>query len=134
MATFMTSSVVNLTPSLFLGESGAFMVDRMVYGVVMFSGFLILFLVKEQEVNRLNGLLKEEQRLREGIRIAENRIRNQIILINQAAYVLAEKQEYDDEMVSLIRENTIKMDRELVSLQNDGVDPRDSDDNALFLF
>lgn len=134
MAIFITSSLGNMTPTSMLGASSGFVLDRMVYGTATFSAFMILYLIREQEIIKLNGLLTEELRLREGVRIAENKIRNQIILINQAAYVLAEKGEYDEEMVALIRDNTIKMDRELGFLQSEGVDPREEDDSMLVLF
>ena len=43
------------------------MVDKMVFGTMRFCGFLIMYLVREQK-------------LRDGIRIAENEVRNQISL------------------------------------------------------
>ena len=133
MALFISSSFFN--PFAFLGESSIFMLDRMVFGTMMFWGFLILYLVREQKFDRAQNRLTEELRLREGIKIAESEIRNQIIMINQAAYVLSEKGEYDEDIVRIIRESTLKMDFQLGLLQSEGYDPRDSDvDNMLMLF
>ena len=101
----------------------------------MFSGFLIVYLVREQKFDRVQNRLREELRLREGIKLAESEIRNQIIMINQAAYVLSEKGVYDEDIVRIIRQSTLKMDYQLGLLQSEGYDPRDSDaDNMLIMF
>lgn len=133
MALFMSSSFFN--PFSFLGESSIFMLDRMVFGTLMFSGFMILYLVREQKFDRVQNRLREELRLREGIKLAESEIRNQIIMINQAAFVLSEKGMYDEDIVRIIRQSTLKMDYQLGLLQSEGYDPRESDtDNMLMLF
>ena len=76
-----------------------------------------------------------EQKLRDGIRISDKAIRNQIILIHQAAFVLSEKKEYDEEIVQVIRENTLKMDKQLDLLQSEGVEIKDDDsESVLVLF
>ncbi len=133
MALFISSSFFN--PFSFLGESSSFMLDRVVFGTLMFSGFMILYLVREQKFERVQNRLREELRLREGIQIAESEIRNQIIMINQAAYVLSEKGVYDEDIVRIIRQSTLKMDYQLGLLQSEGYDPRDSDaENMLMMF
>ena len=135
LALFIVTSMFDFLDSFrFLGEFGAFIVDRMVFGTMLFCGFLIMYLVREQKLERLQSKLAEEQKLRDGIRIAENEVRNQIILIHQAAFVLSEKKEYDEEIVQVIRENTLKMDRQLSLLQS-GVEIKDDDsESVLVLF
>lgn len=99
----------------------------------MFCGFLIAYLVRELEVMGLEGRLAEEKRLMEGVLVAEKSIRNQIILINQATYELETWGEYDEEIVRGIRENTLRMDRQLGLLQSEGPS-LEVDDDYLVLF
>ena len=133
---FIVTSMFDVFGSFsFLGEFGAFIVYRMVFGTMLFCGFLIVYLVREQKMLQLQNRLAEEQKLRDGVRIAEKEIRNQIILIHQAAFVLAEKKEYDEEVVQVIRENTLKMDKQLGLLQTEGVEIKDDDsESVLVLF
>ena len=85
---FIVTSMFDVFGSFsFLGEFGAFIVDRMVFGTMLFCGFLIVYLVREQKMLQLQNRLAEEQKLRDGVRIAEKEIRNQIILIHQAAFI-----------------------------------------------
>jgi hypothetical protein len=136
LALFIVTSMFDVLGSFMsLGEFWAFIVDRMVFGTMLFCGFLIMYLVREQKLERLQNKLAEEQKLRDGIRIAENEVRNQIILIHQAAFVLLEKKEYDEEIVQVIRENTLKMDKQLGLLQSGGVEFKDDDsESVLVLF
>ena len=133
---FIVTSMFDVFDSFsFLGEFGAFIVDRMVFGTMLFCGFLIVYLVREQKLTILQNKLAEEQKFRDGIRIAEREVRNQIILIHQAAFVLSEKKEYDEEIVQVIRENSLKMDKQLGLLQTEGVKIVDDDaESVLVLF
>lgn len=123
MGLFIVTSMFDVFDSFsFLGEFGSFIVDRMVFVTMLFCSFLIVYLVREQK-------------LRDGIRIFDKEIRNQIILIHQAAFVLSEKKEYDKEIVQVIRENTLKMDKYLDLLQSEGVEIKDDDsESVLVLF
>jgi hypothetical protein len=69
--------------------------------------------------------IEEKERVKEGIWIAEQEIRNQIILINQATYISEKKKDLDMDMI--IRENTKKMEKQLELLQKSDVDPRNFD-------
>jgi hypothetical protein len=71
--------------------------------------------------------IEEQKRVKEGIWIAEQEIRNQIILINQATYIAEKKKNLDMDMIQIIRENTKKMEKQLELLQKSDVDPRNFD-------
>lgn len=124
MALFIASSVVEFfDPVRFMSPVQALILDKVVFGTMVFSVFMLVYFVREQE------------RVRDGIRIAETEIRNQIILIHQAAYVMAQKREYDEDMVRVIRDNTVRMDKQLELLQSGERDPRDKpSDSMLILF
>jgi hypothetical protein len=133
LAVFMVSSL--LDPVSYLGDVGGFLFDRVVFGTMLFCGFLIVYLVREFRIVRLESKLKQEQRLREGVQMAEREVRNQIILIHQAAYVLSEKGEYDEDVVRGIRENALRMDKQLDLLQSEDIAPVENDsENSLVLF
>ena len=55
--------------------------------------------------------------------IAEQEIRNQIILINQATHVSERRGELTGQMIKVIRDNTLKMEKHLELLQRDNVNP-----------
>ena len=67
--------------------------------------------------------------------MVEREIRNQIILIHQAAYELSNRGEYDEEVVRSIRENTLRMDKQLGLLREVEVDSMETDsEKGLVLF
>ena len=136
MVLFIASSVVEVfDPIRFISPIHALILDKVVFGTMMFSVFMLAYFVREQERVRFRTHLEEQERVKDGIRIAESEIRNQIILIHQAAYVMAQKQEYDGDMVRVIRDNTVRMNKQLELLQSGEADPRDkSSDSMLILF
>lgn len=128
MAIFMITSVFEVfdTPQL-LAFLDAYNLDKIVFATMMFSVFMIIYFVREQEKMKYKSHMEEQQRVKEGIWIAEQEIRNQIILINQATYIAEKKKDLDMNMIKIIRENTKKMEKQLELLQKSDVDPRDFD-------
>jgi hypothetical protein len=86
---------------------------------------MLLYFVREQERIKYEMRLTEQQKIREGVWIAEQEIRNQIIMINQATHVAEKKSELSCDMIRVIRDNTKKMERHLELLQRDDADPRE---------
>ena len=125
MAIFVATSVLEVfdTPSL-LRFLDTYNLDKIIFATMMFSVFMIVYFVREQEKMKYESHLEEQKRVKEGVWIAEQEIRNQIILINQATYIAEKKKELDMDMIKIIRENTQKMEKQLELLQNSDVDPR----------
>ncbi len=99
--------------------------EQLVFATMVFSVFMLLYFVREQERIRYEMRLTEQQKIREGVWIAEQEIRNQIILINQATHVAEKRSELSGDMIRVIRDNTRKMERHLELLQRDDADPRE---------
>jgi len=98
--------------------------DKIVFATMLFSVFMIIYFVREQERMKFEQHLEEQKRIKEGIWLAEQEIRNQIILINQATHIAEKKGELTADMINIIRENTQKMEKQLEMLQKSDVDPR----------
>ena len=99
--------------------------EQLVFATMVFSVFMLVYFVREQERVRYEMRLTEQQKIREGVWIAEQEIRNQIILINQATHIAEKKSELSGDMIRVIRDNTRKMERHLELLQKDDADPRE---------
>jgi hypothetical protein len=99
--------------------------EQLVFATMVFSVFMLVYFVREQERVRYEMKLTEQQKIREGVWIAEQEIRNQIIMINQATHVAEKKNELSGDMIKVIRDNTQKMERHLMLLQRDDADPRE---------
>ena len=99
--------------------------EQLVFATMVFSVFMLVYFVREQERVRYEMRLTEQQKIREGVWIAEQEIRNQIIMINQATHVAEKKCELSGDMIKVIRDNTQKMERHLTLLQKDDADPRE---------
>ena len=99
--------------------------EQLVFATMVFSVFMLVYFVREQERVRYEMKLTEQQKIREGVWIAEQEIRNQIIMINQATHVAEKKSELSGDMIKVIRDNTQKMERHLTLLQRDDADPRE---------
>ncbi|MFH0849646.1 MAG: hypothetical protein V1924_01755 [Candidatus Bathyarchaeota archaeon] len=108
----------------FLSYLQAYHLQEIVFATMVFSVFMLVYFVREQERIRYETQLQEQMRVREGVWIAEQEIRNQIILINQATHVAERRGELTGEMIRVIRDNTQKMEKHLELLQRDNVDPR----------
>jgi len=108
----------------FLGFMQLYHLQEIVFATMVFSVFLLVYFVREQERIRYETQLQEQMRVREGVWIAEQEIRNQIILINQATHVAEKRGELTGQMIQVIRDNTMKMEKHLELLQKDDVDPR----------
>lgn len=108
----------------FLGYLQAYHLQEIVFATMVFSVFMLVYFVREQERMRYEMQLQEQLRVREGVWIAEQEIRNQIILINQATHVAERRGELTGQMIKVIRDNTQKMEKHLELLQRDNVDPR----------
>ncbi len=126
MAMFVVTSVFEVfdTPQLLMFLD-AYNLDKIVFATMMFSVFMIIYFVREQEKMKYQSQIEDQNRVKEGVWIAEQEIRNQIILINQATYIAERKQGLDMDMIRIIRENTQKMEKQLELLQKSDVDPRD---------
>ena len=98
--------------------------DKIIFATMLFSVFMIVYFVREQERMKYEQRLEEQKRVKEGIWLAEQEIRNQIILINQATHIAEKKGELSMDMISIIRDNTRKMEKQLELLQKSDVDPR----------
>ena len=107
-----------------LGYLQAYHLQEIVFATMVFSVFMLVYFVREQERMRYDMQLQEQLRVREGVWIAEQEIRNQIILINQATHVAEKRGELTGQMIKVIRDNTMKMEKHLELLQKDDVDPR----------
>jgi hypothetical protein len=99
--------------------------EQLLFATMVFSVFMLLYFVREQERIKYEMRLTEQQKIREGVWIAEQEIRNQIIMINQATHVAENKSELSCDMIRVIRDNTKKMERHLELLQRDDADPRE---------
>jgi len=99
--------------------------EQLVFATMVFSVFMLVYFVREQERIRYEMKLTEQQKIREGVWIAEQEIRNQIILINQATHIAEKRSELSGDMIRVIRDNTQKMERHLELLQKDDADPRE---------
>jgi hypothetical protein len=108
----------------FLGYLQAYHLQEIIFATMVFSVFMLVYFVREQERIRYETQLHEQLRVKEGVWIAEQEIRNQIILINQATHVAERRGELSGEMIRVIRDNTVKMEKHLELLQRDNVDPR----------
>ena len=126
MAIFVATSVLEVfdTPKL-LNFLDAYNLDKIVFATMLFSVFMIIYVVREQEKIKFKTHLEEQERVKEGVWIAEQEIRNNIILINQATYVAEKKKNLDGDMIRIIRENTQKMEKHLERLQKADVYPRE---------
>ena len=98
--------------------------DKIVFATMLFSVFMIIYFVREQERMKFEQHFEEQKRVKEGIWLAEQEIRNQIILINQATHIAEKKGELTMDMINIIRDNTRKMEKQLELLQKSDVDPR----------
>ena len=105
--------------------SEKYYLEQLVFATMVFSVFMLVYFVREQERVRYEMKLTEQQKIREGVWIAEQEIRNQIIMINQATHVAEKKCELSGDMIKVIRDNTQKMERHLTLLQRDDADPRE---------
>lgn len=99
--------------------------EQLIFATMVFSVFMLLYFVREQERIRYEMRLTEQQKIREGVWIAEQEIRNQIILINQATHIAEKRSELSGDLIKVIRDNTQKMERHLELLQRDDADPRE---------
>ena len=108
----------------FLSFMQVYHLQEIVFATMVFSVFMLVYFVREQERIRYETQLQEQMRVREGVWIAEQEIRNQIILINQATHVAEKRGELTGQMIQVIRDNTMKMEKHLELLQKDDVDPR----------
>lgn len=99
--------------------------EQLVFATMVFSVFMLVYFVREQEKVKYEMRLTEQQKIREGVWIAEQEIRNQIILINQATHIAEKRNELSSDLIDVIRDNTRKMERHLELLQKDDVDPRE---------
>ena len=99
--------------------------EQLVFATMVFSVFMLVYFVREQEKVKYEMRLTEQQKIREGVWIAEQEIRNQIILINQATHIAEKRNELSSELINVIRDNTRKMERHLELLQKDDADPRE---------
>jgi hypothetical protein len=97
----------------FLGFIQAYHLQRIVFAAMAFSVFLLVYFVWEQERMRYEMQLQEQLRVREGVWIAEQEIRSQIILINQATHVAERWGELTGHMIRVIRDNTQRMEKHL---------------------
>jgi hypothetical protein len=113
-----------IEPPEFLGFTQVYHLQQIIFATMVFSVFMLVYFVREQERMRYEMRLQEQLRVREGVWIAEQEIRNQIILINQATHVAERRGELTGQMIRVIRDNTRKMEKHLELLQRDGVDPR----------
>lgn len=91
--------------------------DKIVFATMLFSVFMIIYFVREQERMKYEQGLEEQKRVKEGIWLAEQEIRNQIIMINQATFMAEKKGELTGDMINVIRDNTRKMEKQLELLQ-----------------
>ena len=97
----------------FLGFIQAYHLQQIVFATMVFSVFLLVYFVREQERMRYEMQLQEQLRVREGVWIAEQEIRSQIILINQATHVAERWGELTGHMIRVIRDNTQRMEKHL---------------------
>ena len=110
MIIFVITSIFEVfdTPQVLM-YFDAYNLDKILFATMMFSVFMIVYFVREQEKMKYQAHIEEKERVKEGIWIAEQEIRNQTILINQATYIAEKKKDLDIDMIKIIRENTKKM-------------------------
>jgi hypothetical protein len=94
MAIFVATSVFEVfdAPSwiYFLDN---YNLDKIIFATMLFSVFMIVYFVREQEKMKYQQHLEEQKRVKEGVWLAEQEIRNHIILINQATYIAEKKKD-----------------------------------------
>jgi archaellum biogenesis protein FlaJ (TadC family) len=73
--------------------------EQLIFATMVFSVFMLVYFVREQERVRYEMRLTEQQKIREGVWIAEQEIRNQIILINQATHIAEKKSEFSCDLI-----------------------------------
>ena len=98
--------------------------NTIIYATVVFAMFMLVHFVREGERLKYELKVEDTQRIKEGIWIAEQEIRNQIILINQATHIAQKKGELNGQMINIIRDNTSRMEKHLEILQQEDIDPR----------
>ena len=125
MAIFVATSVFEVfdAPS-WINFLDNYNLDKIIFATMLFSVFMIVYFVREQEKMKYQQHLEEQKRVKEGVWLAEQEIRNHIILINQATYIAEKKKDLSMDMINIIRENTHKMESQLELLQKSNVDPR----------
>lgn len=129
---YIVSLVIFVATSVFEGFDNSgwinfldnYNLDKIIFATMLFSVFIIVYFVREQEKMKFEQTLKEQKRVKEGVWLAKQEIRNYIILINQATYIAERKGELSMDMINIIRENTHKMENQLELLQKSDVDPR----------
>lgn len=125
MAIFVATSVFEVFDApKWINFLDNYNLDKIIFATMLFSVFMIIYFVREQEKMKYRQHLEEQKRVKEGVWLAEQEIRNQIILINQATHIAEKKGELGMEMINIIRENTKKMEKQLELLQQSDVDPR----------
>gem|GEM_PF-2801802 len=122
---FIATSVLEVFEAPFLTNIiDAYNLDKIIFATMLFSVSMIIYFVREQEQLKLEQSLQEQKKVKEGVWLAEQEIRNQIILINQATHLAEKHGELTPELIRIIRENTRKMEHQLETLQKPEVDPR----------
>ena len=125
MAIFVATSVLEVFDNPgWLNFLDNYNLDKIIFATMLFSVFMIVYFVREQEKMKYEQRLEEQKRVKEGVWLAEQEIRNQIILINQATHIAEKRGELSMDMINIIRENTLKMEKQLGLLQKSDVDPR----------
>ena len=125
MAIFVATSVFEVFDNPgWLNFLDNYNLDKIIFATMLFSVFMIVYFVREQEKMKYEQRLEEQKRVKEGVWLAEQEIRNQIILINQATHIAEKRGELSMDMINIIRENTLKMEKQLGLLQKSDVDPR----------
>ena len=98
--------------------------NTIIFATMVFAMFMLVHFVREGERLKYELKVEDTQRIKEGIWIAEQEIRNQIILINQATHIAQKKGELNSQMINVIRDNTSRMEKHLEILQQEDIDPR----------
>ncbi|MCW4050943.1 MAG: hypothetical protein NWE89_14535 [Candidatus Bathyarchaeota archaeon] len=125
LATFIVSCFLEYFETPFILNVIQFQYfEQIIFATMVFSVFMLVHFVRVQERLNYEMKIQEQTKIKEGVWLAEQEIRNQIILINQATHVAERKGVLDGNMISVIRENTQKMEQHLKLLQTDDVDPR----------
>ncbi len=129
MGIFIATSVFEIFDgSNVIRAFNVFNLDKIIFSTMLFSVFMIVYFVREQEKMKYRSQIEEQKKVKEGVWIAEQEIRNQIVLINQATYIAEKRGDLDMKMIKIIRENTKKMEKQLELLQKSDVDPREYND------
>lgn len=92
-------------------------VDEIVLATMVFSVFMIIYFVREQERVRHRMKAERLESIREGVNIVDREIRNQIILISQATHVAERERKLNPHMIQIIRENNLKIKEHLERLK-----------------